>query len=112
MFNKEEQEAIKAVSAGSATSNVLRFFGKLAPTGVVSASGAGGLGYLMGDALGAVALPIVGAGARYGATKMTENAAQRASDLMRSGVMATKNPQELARILATQEMLRTYNRNQ
>lgn len=112
MFNKEEQDAIKAVSAGSATSNVLRFFGKLAPTGVVSASGAGGLGYLMGDALGAVALPIVGAGARYGATKMTENAAQRASDLMRSGVMATKNPQELARILATQEMLRTYNRNQ
>jgi hypothetical protein len=112
MFSKEEQDAIKAVSQGSPVSNVLRFFGKLAPTGVVSAGGAGGLGFLMGDAVGAVAVPAVGAAARYGATKMTESAAQRASDLMRSGVMANKNPQELAKILATQEMLRTYNRNQ
>jgi len=112
MFTKEEQDAIKAVSQGSPISNTLRLFGKLAPTGVVSAGGAGGLGYLMGDTLGAVAVPAVGAAARYGATKMTENAAQRASELMRSGVMATKDPQELAKILATQEMLRNYNRNQ
>lgn len=112
MFTKDEQEAIKAVSAGSPVSNTLRLFGKLAPTGVVSAGGAGGLGYLMGDTLGAVVVPAVGAASRYGATKMTENAAQRASELMRSGVMATKNPQELAKILATQEMLRTYNRDQ
>lgn len=112
MFNKDEQEAIKAVSQGSPISNVLRLFGKLAPTGIVSAGGGSGLGYLMGDAIGAVAVPAVGVAARYGATKMTESAAQRASDLMRSGVMANKNPQELAKILATQEMLRTYNRNQ
>lgn len=112
MFTKEEQDAIRAVSAGSPVSNALRLVGKLAPTGVVSAGGAGGLGYLMGDVVGAALLPTVGAGARFGATKMTENAAQRASDLMRSGVMATKDPQELAKILATQEMLRSYNRNQ
>jgi hypothetical protein len=117
MFTKDEQDAIKAVSQGSPVSNTLRLFGKLAPTGVVSAGGGSGLGYLLGDAagsaaIGALAVPAVGAAARYGATKMTESAAQRASDLMRSGVMANKNPQELAKILATQEMLRTYNRNQ
>ena len=63
-FTKEEQNAIKLAAKGGPTQNLLRFVGKLAPTGVVSGGGSVGLGYLAGGPIGAVATPVVGGLAR------------------------------------------------
>lgn len=68
LFTKEEQNAIKEASKGGTTQNLLRFFGRFAPTGPVS-------GLFTGGAV--VAEPIVGLGlagattaARAGASAM------------------------------------------
>jgi hypothetical protein len=69
-FTKEEQNAIKLAAKGGPTQNLLRFVGKLAPTGVVSGGGSVGLGYLAGGPIGAVATPVVGGLARKGAEQL------------------------------------------
>jgi len=69
-FTKSEQEAIRQAAKGGSMQNLLRFFGKLAPTGVVSAGGGAGLGYLAGGAPGAIATMATGAASRAGATKL------------------------------------------
>jgi hypothetical protein len=69
-FTKEEQNAIKVAAKGGPTQNLLRFVGKLAPTGIVSGGGSVGLGYLAGGPIGAVGLPLAGGIARQGATQL------------------------------------------
>jgi hypothetical protein len=69
-FNKEEQNAIKIAAKGGSMQNLLRFVGKLAPTGVVSGGGSVGLGYLAGGPIGAIATPVVGGIARKGAEQL------------------------------------------
>jgi len=69
-FTKEEQNAIKVAAKGGPTQNLLRFVGKLAPTGIVSGGGSVGLGYLAGGPVGAVGLPLAGGIARQGATQL------------------------------------------
>lgn len=69
-FTKEEQNAIKVAAKGGSMQNVLRFVGKLAPTGVVSGGGSVGLGYLAGGPIGAVVTPAIGAVARKGAEQL------------------------------------------
>lgn len=69
-FNKEEQNAIKVAAKGGPVQNVLRFIGKLAPTGIVSGGGSVGLGYLAGGPIGAIGLPLAGGIARQGATQL------------------------------------------
>ena len=69
-FTKEEQNAIKLAAKGGPTQNLLRFVGKLAPTGVVSGGGSVGLGYLAGGPIGAVVTPVVGGLARKGAEQL------------------------------------------
>ena len=69
-FTKEEQALIKSAAKGGSTQNLLRFVGKLAPTGVVSGGGSVGLGYLAGGPIGAIATPLVGAAARKGAEQL------------------------------------------
>lgn len=69
-FTKEEQNAIKVAAKGGPTQNLLRFIGKLAPTGIVSGGGSVGLGYLAGGPIGAVGLPLAGGIARQGATQL------------------------------------------
>ena len=69
-FNKEEQNAIKVAAKGGPVQNLLRFIGKLAPTGIVSGGGSVGLGYLAGGPIGAIGLPLVGGVARQGATQL------------------------------------------
>lgn len=71
-FNSEEQAAIKYVARGGDIQNVLRYLGKLAPTGVVSGGLSTGAGYLFGGPLGAAVLPTVGAASRFGAEKMMQ----------------------------------------
>lgn len=87
-FSKEEQEAIKKVAMGGKLDNAMRMLGKFAPTGVVSAAISGGGGYAVGGPAGAVAVPLLGAAARRGATKLTERNVIKADELIRRGVPA------------------------
>jgi hypothetical protein len=63
-FTKDEQELIKGVARGGPVDNVLRYFGKLSPTGVVSGGISSGAGYALGGPVGAAAVPAMGAIAR------------------------------------------------
>lgn len=84
MFTAAEQNAIKAAAKGGPTQNLLKFFGRFAPTGPVSSMFAGGATVYEPT----VGLPIA-AGAlasRYGATKMRRGSVEGLADLMRQGV--------------------------
>jgi hypothetical protein len=83
LFTKEEQAAINQVAKGSTKQNILRLFGKFAPTSSVntilpllatSVSGPIGLGLTAGAM-----------GARYGATKMRKEDVKNLAALMRAG---------------------------
>lgn len=69
-FSKDEQDQIRQIVKGTTGQNILRFVGKFGSPSVVSLAGGGGLGYLVGGAPGAVALPLIGAGARESAARM------------------------------------------
>lgn len=84
-FSGEEQDAIRKVAQGGPIENVLRFLGKLSPSGVISGAAGTGAGYAMGGPVGAAALPAAGWLARQGATAMTGANANRAALLARSG---------------------------
>ncbi|MBA3768500.1 MAG: hypothetical protein H0W99_16280 [Acidobacteria bacterium] len=84
-FNKEEQAAIRKVAMGGPVDNIMRQFGKFAPTGVVSTAVSTGLGFTLGGGIGAVALPAAGFAARRGATNMTIANAERAGQIARMG---------------------------
>lgn len=85
-FSEEEIEAISKVARGGPVENILRYIGKLAPTGVVSMGMTGGVPFMVGSAFGvpaagaAAAAGTMGMGmaARAGATKMTADNARRA----------------------------------
>lgn len=111
-FSNEERDAIEKVARGGAIGNVLRYLGKLAPTGVVSggagvglgAYGGGMIGGPVGAAIGSAAVPAFGMAARQGATAITKNNANMAAALMRAGqpLPATVDPKSaiLAAILS------------
>lgn len=83
-FTPEERAAIIKVAKGGKLENAMRFLGKFAPTGVVSATLSGGLGAMvMGP--GGVAIPMAGLVGRAAATRMTLRNAQRASETVRRG---------------------------
>lgn len=90
----DQIDAVRDVSRGTAASNIARGIGKAAPTGVVSAAGAGGVPFFIGNALGgpavgsAFAAASMGTGmlGRQAATSMQQRAAEYASAAMRSGV--------------------------
>jgi len=69
-FSKEEKDAITSAAKGGSIQNTLRTLGKFAPTGVVSTGGSAGLGFLLGGAPGAIALPLIGGAARKGAEQL------------------------------------------
>ncbi len=94
-FTKAEQDAIQAAAKGGNVQNVLRYFGKYAPTSVIPAgigSGIGaGIGAAMGGpvgaAIGSAVVPTVGAAARAGATRMGMNRLQELQDMIALGRM-------------------------
>lgn len=92
LFSPVEQQALRRVANGGAAENALRYFGKLAPTGVVSTALSGGIGAVVGGAPGAVAVPLTGALARQGATMLTARNARLAGELMRRGGPAAAVP--------------------
>lgn len=90
----DQVQAVEDVARGTPASNFARNVGKAAPTGVVSAVGAGGVPFMIGNAMGspmigsAMAGATMGAGmlGRAAATSMQQRAAEYASAAMRSGV--------------------------
>ena len=80
-FTPEEIAAIKKVADGGPLDNVLRFVGKLAPTGVVSGGIGAGAGFALAGPAGAVALPTMGGLARTLATRGTISNAQNALNI-------------------------------
>jgi len=91
-FTPEEQQQIRDAAKGSTPQNLLRFYGKFAPTSPVS----------LIPSLGGVALnPVVGVplsmgaiGARIGATKLRERDVQNLADFMRMGGEAQIAPKQ------------------
>lgn len=69
-FSAAEQKAIVDASKGGNLQNFLRYVGRLAPTGIVPASGSAGLGFLAGGPTGAVVLPGVGMASRLAANQV------------------------------------------
>jgi hypothetical protein len=95
-FSKEEADAIRRVAEGGPMENLLRYGGKLAPTGVVSGGAGVGLGYALGGPAGAAVIPALGAASRAGATALTKQNAQYASQLMRAGGSQGLQPRALS----------------
>ena len=94
MFNAEERTAILAVVRGGPIENFLRRIGKLAPAGYLSmvlspsagaSLGTGLLGPGLGTAVGAVAVPAVGAGAKIASTMIGKGKANFVDALVRGG---------------------------
>lgn len=99
-FTREERAAIEQVARGGPIGNVLRYFGKLAPTGVVSGGAGVGLGAYagglmggpIGGAIGSAAVPAFGLASRQGATFATNRNAMLAEQLMRRGPIPGQQP--------------------
>lgn len=87
LFNGEERAAIEKVVKGGPMDNVLRMIGKAAPTGVVSAALGSGIGFALGGPAGAAAVPAIGAGSRFLASRGTMANAAKANELVRRGPM-------------------------
>ena len=91
-----EKQAAERVVRGTPGQNALRLAGKLAPTGAVSGVLSGGAGYGLAGPVG-LALPLVGAGAKAAADKITMKNAERLSQIIRSGGAISKDLGDLAR---------------
>lgn len=84
-FSEAEKAAIRQVAAGGPVENILRYVGKLAPTGIVSTGIGVGAGYALGGPIGAGAVLGAGTAARNAATTSTLNNANLARALVAGG---------------------------
>ena len=82
-FTESELAEMDKIIAGTWTGDILRWVGKLAPTGILPTAGAGGVGYALGGPLGAIGAPAVGAVAKTLSDRMTRNAIGRLSEKTR-----------------------------
>jgi hypothetical protein len=89
-LNKAEIAEVRAIVRGEPVGNAARLLGKLAPTGIVSAGGGAGLGFLMGGAAGGFALPAVGMVSKMLGDSMTATKIARLDELVRSRSPAAK----------------------
>ena len=83
LFTKEEQAAIEQAAKGGTAQNLLKFFGRFAPTGPVSGMFTGGA-TVMNPALG-LGMAGTAAASRVGATNMRRTSVNELSNLMRMG---------------------------
>jgi len=83
LFTKEEQAAIEQAAKGGTVQNMLKFFGRFAPTGPVSGMFTGGA-TVMNPALG-LTMAGTAAASRVGATNMRRASVDELSNLMRMG---------------------------
>lgn len=97
-FTPQEQEAIREASRGGNVQNLLKFYGKFAPTGPVSSIFAGGATAY--EPLIGVPFAVGAAGSRMGAEAMRRNAIENLGARMRVG----KAP-EMTRTFSPQQAL-------
>jgi hypothetical protein len=86
LFTQEEQAAIKQAAKGTNTQNMLRIFGKFAPTSAVSSIPALLATSVSGPA--GLAMTAGAMGARYGATKMRKSDVNQLAAMMRASKQA------------------------
>ena len=89
LFTQTEQDAIKAAAKGGTTQNLLRFFGKFAPT-----SSVGSIAPILATAANAplgLAMTAGGIGARAAATQMRKSDVKKLAALMRAGKTGVEN---------------------
>lgn len=75
-FTKAEQGFIKQVAKGKPLANAMRFLGKFAPRGVISAMLGGGVGGAVGGPAGAAGVIATGEAGRSAATALTKGSAR------------------------------------
>jgi hypothetical protein len=83
MFTADERDAIKKAAKGDVPQNLLRFFGKFAPTGAITGGTTAGVTYydpITGVAIGAATL-----GSRAGATQYRMGTIEELANQMRTG---------------------------
>lgn len=83
LFTKDEQAAIKAAAKGSTTQNLLKFYGRFAPTSSVGSIFAGGASVY--EPMIGVPFTVGAIGARAGATAMRRRSLENLADMMRAG---------------------------
>jgi hypothetical protein len=89
LFTQTEQDAIKAAAKGGTTQNLLRFFGKFAPT-----SSVGSIAPILATAANAplgLAMTAGGIGARAAATQIRKSDVNKLAALMRAGKQGVEN---------------------
>jgi hypothetical protein len=92
MFTKDEQAAIRSAAKGTTAQNLLKFYGRFAPTSSVGGLFAGGA-TVYEPTIG-VPFTLGAMASRAGATKMREQSVQNLADMMRLGI--TEVPRNLA----------------
>jgi len=83
LFTKEEQDAIEQAAKGGNVQNMLKFFGRFAPTGPVSGLFTGGA-TVMAPAVG-IPMALGAAGSRVAATNMRRGSVEDLANMMRYG---------------------------
>lgn len=83
LFTKDERDAIEKAAKGGTTQNMLKFFGRFAPTGPVSGLFTGGA-TVMAPAVG-IPMALGAAGSRIAATNMRRNSIEDLANIMRMG---------------------------
>jgi hypothetical protein len=83
LFTPAEQSEIKAAAKGTSVQNLLKFFGRFAPTGPVSGAFAGGASVY--EPTVGIPLAIGATAARGGATALRRQSIERLADMMRLG---------------------------
>ncbi len=89
LFTPAEQAEIRAAAKGSSVQNLLKFFGRFAPTGPVSGAFAGGASIY--EPTVGIPLAIGATAARGGATAMRRQSVERLADMMRLGAVPPRN---------------------
>lgn len=82
LFPEEARTAIEKAAKGGPMTNALRWLGKFAPRGVVSAALGQALGNAVGGPVGGALLPIAGEVGRAGATASRDRLARQALEAM------------------------------
>jgi len=89
-FTKEEQDAIREAAKGGSVQNLLKFYGRFAPTGPVSSIFAGGATAY--EPLIGVPFAVGAAGSRMGAEAMRRNSVENLAAQMRLGRQPEMTP--------------------
>ena len=91
-FTPDEMKALKKAAEGDLIQNTLRFMGKAAPTGIVSGTLGGGIGFALGGPAGAAAVAGGGYLSKRAADQLARERAQRLQDIILSGGRAANLP--------------------